>query len=148
MRKYTPLFLLAVVAMARAAAANLQIDLAGRWTVVGTAGAQETTALSSDDVDRLSGTDFVVTPESVQFSGEKCDKPTFRRSRHRTAEFFRRAYKLDPGSMRLPDTVTEISINCLTPSPISFVYIRDRQHIVLYWRGYFLNVEKREGHSP
>lgn len=141
-RKWALAVLLALTAPVSMAGRDAGSALIGRWTVTGTAGAQETTSLSSDDVDKLTGANFVVTPESVQFSDEKCDKPTFKQARHKTAGFFRREYKLDPRSMRLPDPVTEIAIHCLAPSPISFVYIRDKRHIVFFWRGFFLNAER------
>lgn len=141
-RKWALAFSLALIASAGMAARDAGSALIGRWTITGTAGAQETTSLSSDDVDKLTGADFVVTPETVQFSDEKCDKPTFKQSRHATAGFFRREYKLDPRSIRLPDPVTEIAIDCSAPSPISFVYIRDKRHIVFFWRGFFLNAER------
>lgn len=116
--------------------------LIGRWTVTGTADAQETTSLSSDDVDKLTGTELVVTPESVRFSDETCDKPIFKRTRQSTASFFRREYKMDPKRLRLPNPVTEIEINCLAPSPVSFVYFKDMKHLIFYWEGFFLNAEK------
>lgn len=119
--------------------------LMGRWAVTGTADAQETTSLSSDDVDKLTGTEIVFTPESVRFSSEMCNKPTFKQTRHRKIGFFRREYKMDPKHLRLPDPVTEVAINCQAPSPISFVYVQDRRHIVFYWKGFFLNAEKRSG---
>lgn len=142
-RKWAFAVLLALIASVSVAGRDAGLTLIGRWTVTGTAGAQETTSLSSDDVDKLTGADFVVTPESVQFSDEKCDKPAFKQARHDTAGFFRREYKLDPRSIRLPDPVTEIAIDCLAPSPISFVYIRDERHIVFFWRGFFLNAERK-----
>lgn len=142
-RKWAVAALLALAAPVSIAGRDAGSAVLGRWTVTGTAGAQETTSLASDDVDKLIGTNFVVTPEAVQFSGEKCDKPAFKKARHNTAGFFRREYKLDPRSMRLPDPVTEIAIDCLAPSPISFVYVRDKRHIVFFWRGFFLNAERR-----
>lgn len=142
-RRYTlAALMMALVAPPGMAETNAGSGLLGRWTVIGTAGAQDTTSLSSDDVDKLVGTDFVVTAESVQFSGEQCDKPTFKQSRHNTTGFFRREYKLDPRSMRLPDPVTEIAIDCLSPSPITFVYVRDKRNIVFFWRGFFLNAQR------
>lgn len=140
--------LVALAAPASMAGTDAGSAVLGRWMVTGTAGAQETTSLSSDDVDKLVGTNFVVTPESVQFAGEKCDKPAFKQTRHNTAGFFRREYKLDPRSMRLPDPVTEIAIDCLAPSPISFVYVRDKRHIVFYWRGFFLDAKKLLDNRP
>jgi hypothetical protein len=135
-----------LVALATPATGGAGMDagsvVLGRWAVTGTADAQETTSLSSDDVDKLVGANFVVTPESVQFADEKCDKPVFKLTRHSTAGFFRREYRLDPRNMRLPDPVTEVAIVCLAPSPISFVYVRDKRHIVFFWRGFFLNAEK------
>ncbi|HEX8611754.1 MAG TPA: hypothetical protein VF800_10760 [Telluria sp.] len=122
--------------------------LTGRWTVTGIAGAQETTSLSSDEADQLKGRDFVVTSASVHFADETCEKPTFIRTRHSTAVFFRREYKLDPRSMRLPDSVTEIAIQCHAPSPINFVYLRDKRHMVLFWRGFFLNATRRPDKAP
>lgn len=144
-RKWALVALLALAAPASMAARDAGSALYGRWTVTGTAGAQETTSLSSDDVDKLIGSHFVIMPKSVQFSGETCDKPTFKQSRHNTTGFFRREYKLDPGSMHLPDPITEIAIDCLTPSPISFVYIRDQRHIVFFWQGFFLNATREIG---
>lgn len=134
--------LVALVVPPSMAGTNAGSGLLGRWTVIGTAGAQETTSLSNDDVDKLVGTDFVVTAESVQFAGEQCDKPTFKQSRHNTTGFFRREYKLDPRSMRLPDPVTEMAIDCLSPSPITFVYVRDKRNIVFFWRGFFLDARR------
>lgn len=134
--------LAALAAPPSMAGTNAGSAVLGRWTVTGTAGAQETTSLSSDDVDKLVGTEFVITAESVQFAGEKCDKPTFKQSRHNTTDFFWREFKLDPGSMRLPDRVTEIAIDCLLPSPITFVYFRDQRHIVFFWRGFFLDAKR------
>lgn len=142
LRKWALALLLALIAPVSMAGRDAGSALIGRWKVTGTAGAQETTSLSSDDVDKLTGADFVVTPESVQFLDEKCDKPAFKQARHDTAGFFRREYKLDPRSMRLPDPVTEIAIDCFAPSPISFVYIRDKRHIIFFWRGFFLNAER------
>lgn len=141
-RKWVLAALLVLTAPVSMAGRDAGSAVLGRWTVTGTAGAQQTTSLSSDEVDRLIGTNFVVTPGSVQFSDEKCDKPAFKQARHDTAGFFRREYKLDPRNMRLPDPVTEIAIDCLAPSPISFVYIRDKRHIVFFWRGFFLNAER------
>lgn len=122
--------------------------LIGRWTVTGTADAQDTTSLSSDDVDKLTGTELVVTPESVRFSDETCDEPIFKQSRQTTASFFRREYKMDPKRLRLPKRVTEIEINCQAPSPISFVYFKDKRHLVIYWKGFFLNAKKTLNSSP
>ncbi|HWW72747.1 MAG TPA: hypothetical protein VN089_22615 [Duganella sp.] len=122
--------------------------LIGRWTVTGTADAQETTSLSSDDADKLAGTELVVAPESVRFSDETCDKPIFKQTRQSAASFFRREYKIDPIHLRLPHLVAEIEIVCQAPSPISFVYLKDKRHIVFYWKGFFLNAEKRIDGKP
>ncbi|NHZ66939.1 hypothetical protein [Massilia genomosp. 1] len=146
MRRYAlAALLVALAAPASMAGTNAGSAVPGRWTVTGTAGAQETTSLSSDDVDKLVGTDFVVTAESMQFAGEKCDKPTFKQSRHNTTNFFWREFKFDPRSMRLPDPVTEIAIDCLPPSSITFVYVRDKRHIVFLWRGFFLDAKRDNG---
>lgn len=91
----------------------------------------------------LKGRDFIVSAEAVLFDGESCMAPTFQQSRHATATFFRREYRMDPNPMRLPDPVSEIEIACRQPSPISYVYMRDQRHIVIFWRGFFLNAEKR-----
>lgn len=139
---------LALSAAAFAAGRDAHPPLMGHWTVTGAADAQETTSLSSDDVDKLTGTELVFTPEFVQFSNEICDKPKFKQARHSTASFFRREYKIVPKHLRLPDQVTEIEVSCQTPSPISFVYLRDRQHIVFYWKGFFLNAERRIDSKP
>jgi hypothetical protein len=149
--KWALTLLLALIAPVSMAGRDAGSAVLGRWTVTGTAGAQETTSLSSDDVDKLIGTDIVITPEAARFSDEKCDKPAFKQARHNTAGFFRREYKLDPSSMRLPDPVTEVAIDCLAPSPISFVYVRDKRHIVFFWRGFFLDAERKisdDGNPP
>lgn len=124
-----------------AAGTAVRVPLIGHWRVTGTADAQETTSLSSDDIDKLTGTELVFTLDSVRFSNETCDKPTFKKTRHNTGVFFRREYKIDPKNLRLPDLVTEVAITCQAPSPISFVYFRDKRHIVFYWKGFFLNAE-------
>lgn len=127
---------------------DVRAPLTGRWRVTGTADAQETTSLSSDDVDKLTGTELVVTSDSVRFSNETCDKPTFKQTRHSTGGFFRREYKIDPKHLRLPDLVTEVAVTCQAPSPISFVYFRDKRHIVFYWKGFFLNAEELIDDKP
>lgn len=134
--------LLILTASPYAVCAEAGSALIGHWTVTGAADAQDTTSLSSDDVDKLTGTELVVTPESVRFSDETCDKPIFKQARQTTASFFRREYKMDPKRLRLPNRVTEIEITCLAPSPISFVYFKDKKHLVFYWKGFFLSAKK------
>jgi hypothetical protein len=124
------------------AAQATESAMIGRWTVTGVADAQQTTSLPSDEVDKLMGTTLFVTSESVQFSSERCERPTFKETHHNTPQFFRREYKIDPRSLRLPNPVTEIAINCVEPSPIEFIYIKDKRHIVFYWRGFFLSAER------
>lgn len=130
------------------AGTEVRAPLIGHWRVTGTADAQETTSLSSDDIDKLTGTELVFMPDSVRFSNETCDKPTFKQTRHSTGGFFRREYKIDPKHLRSPDLVTEVAITCQEPSPISFVYFRDKRHIVFYWKGFFLNAERRIDGKP
>ncbi|MEV4783781.1 hypothetical protein [Burkholderia sp. LMU1-1-1.1] len=139
---------LLVLGATHAVGGEIRSALTGRWTVTGTADAQETTSLSSDEVDKLTGTELVVTAESVRFSNETCDKPIFMLTRHSTASFFRREYKIDPIHLRLPHLVTEIEIVCQAPSPISFVYFKDKRHVVFFWKGFFLNAEKRIEGKP
>jgi hypothetical protein len=139
---------LALSAGALAAGGEVRLPLTGSWTVTGTADAQETTSLSSDDVDKLTGTELMFSPELVQFSDESCDRPVFKQARQSTSAFFRREYKIDPKHLRLPDQVTELEISCQTPSPISFIYFRDKRHIVFYWKGFFLNAEMRIDGEP
>lgn len=126
-----------------AAGTEVRAPLRGHWIVTGTADAQETTSLSSDDVDKLTSTELIFTPDSIRFSNETCDKPAFKQTRHSTRGFFRREYKINPKNLRLPKLVTEVEITCQAPSPISFVYFRDKRHIVFYWKGFFLNAEER-----
>ncbi|MDC8760550.1 hypothetical protein [Janthinobacterium fluminis] len=148
-RKWISAVILGLVSASCLAGDGARSALFGRWVVTGTADAQETTSLSSDDADKLTGTDFIVTAESVRFSDEICDKPKFKQASYGTAVFFRREYKLDPRKLRLPDPVTEITIDCLAPSPISFVYIKDKRHIVFFWKGFFLNAKiGRAGFEP
>lgn len=139
---------LVLCAATHAAGREVRASLIGHWKVTGAADAQETTSLSSDDVDKLAGTEIVFTPETVQFSNEVCAKPSFKLARQSTNGFFRREYKMDPKSLRLPDVVTEVEVNCQAPSPISFFYFRDRRHIVFYWKGFFLNAERQIGEKP
>lgn len=139
---------LLLCAAPHAAGSAVSPPLVGHWIVTGTADAQETTSLSSDDVEKLTGTEIVFTPQSVQFSNEVCAKPSFKLARHSSSAFFRREYKIDPKNLSLPDRVTEVEINCKAPSPISFFYFRDKRHVVFYWKGFFLNAERRIEDKP
>ena len=141
MRKLVCCGVLAVGVASYGAEIDGRAALTGHWRITGTADAQETTSLSSNDIDKLTGTELVFMPDSVRFSNEICDKPAFKQTRHSTASFFRREYRINPKRLHLPDLVTEVAITCQLPSPISFVYFKDKRHIVFYWKGFFLNAE-------
>lgn len=140
--------LAALLAISSAAAAPLDADLTGHWKIVGTADAQQTTSLSSDDADQLVGEELIVAPSSLTFHGETCSNPSFKRSRRHTVPFFLREYKLDPKNLKLPDPVVEVSIVCDQASPINFIYLQGRRRIVFFWRGFFLNASKQADAAP
>ena len=139
---------LALLAGATCALAQaVEPELMGHWKVIKTVDAQESTSISSDDADKLVGKDMVITATRITFEAEACISPVFKRSQHPTSSFFRREYKMDPSKLRLPNPVVEVAVQCNQPSPISFIYIQGRRHIIFYWRGFFLRALKQTNTS-
>lgn len=112
--------------------------LYGRWKIIGVADAQESTSLSSDQVDLLTGTELIIAPKYVRFNGQVCKKPNYTLTRQHTQTFFRKSYVLDPKNLLLPDDVLEIQTNCENPTEINFIYVQNKRKIIFYWKGFFL----------
>jgi hypothetical protein len=135
--------LIAVALHCTAFAGTTDANLYGRWKVTGVAGAQNTTSLSSDEIDKLKGDEFVIDAQTIRFAGEECAHPQMTKSIHSTESFFRREYKISPKGLNLPDPVTEFEVACDAPSPISYIYVRDGKVIVFFWNGFFLNATRQ-----
>ncbi len=136
------LCIILLVGSAQAFAAANGSQLHGHWKITGIAGAQDTTSLSSDQADLLAGSILDIGADSIGFNGETCHQPSLTVSRHNKQRFFRREFNFDPIGMPLPDIVTEFRIDCKNPSPIHFIYVRDKRQILFYWKGFFLNAVK------
>lgn len=115
----------------------------GTWTVTGIADSQDTTSMSSDDADKLVGHLLRIASDRVEFDDDVCKKPSFKKSRQQTRQLFRRDYRFEPRTLGLPDPVTEIKIGC--ENPVSyFVYLKGKDSLVFYWKGFFLNAVRRK----
>ena len=57
---------------------------------------------------------------------------------------FRREYHVEPNGMGLPDPVTQIKVNCENPVDY-FFYVKGRDALVFYWKGFFLNAVRQRG---
>lgn len=138
---YTTILLLGFSAALHAAPYD-GARLYGNWRVTGVADSQETTSMSSDDADKLVGTDLVIAPDHVQFGDDICQKPSFTATRQRTRPLFRRDYRFEPKDMGLPDPVTQIKIDCTNPVDY-FIYIKGRNALIFYWQGFFLEAIRK-----
>ena len=123
-------------------AASVKNTIHGTWTVTSIADSQDTTSMSSDDADKLVGHLLKIAADRVQFDDDVCRRPSFKTSRQQTRQLFRRDYRFEPQTIGLPDPVTEIKISC--ENPVSyFVYLKGKDSLVFYWKGFFLNAVRR-----
>lgn len=88
------------------------------------------------------GLPLQIGPDTIRFGKANCAAPVFRTTRRRTYTYFVRQFNFDPQSLHLPDSVLEIEVKCLQPVGINFIYVRDKNRLVFYWEGFFLNAQR------
>ncbi|MBJ7312874.1 hypothetical protein ACFOLJ_00380 [Rugamonas sp. CCM 8940] len=124
-------------------AASAVGSLEGKWKISKVLDSQQTTSLSDDEVSKLIGKDLLIESKHIQFDSAVCVNPKLKTERHRMYAHFIKEYNFEPKHLPLPDTVTEIQIECDDPVGIDFLYIRDKRQVVLFWKGFFLNAVKQ-----
>ncbi|UOD27981.1 hypothetical protein INH39_21175 [Massilia violaceinigra] len=124
-------------------AARLDRHYYGEWKITAVLDSQESTSLSDDEAGRLVGTRLVIAPDRVRFGKADCMHPSFKVAQRRFYPYFVKQYNFEPKKLPLPDKVREITVTCREPVGINFIYVRDREQLVLYWEGYFLNAVKQ-----
>lgn len=127
--------------------ATVEEGLYGSWKVDAAVDSQDTASISSDDVDRLTGKQLLITSKLVQFDDETCEKPQFKTSRKRTARMFRQDYRFSPKYTGLPDPVVEVKVSCANPVDY-FIYLKNKSTIVFYWKGFFLSAVRQQATKP
>ncbi|NHZ64345.1 hypothetical protein [Massilia genomosp. 1] len=125
-------------------AARPDRNLYGVWKISAVLDKQESTSLSSEDASKLVGTRLVIAPNSIRFGTADCVNPSFKVAQRRFYSYFVKHYNLEPKKLPLPDKVREITVTCREPVGIDFIYVRDREQLVLYWEGYFLNAVRQQ----
>ncbi|NHZ95858.1 hypothetical protein [Massilia sp. CCM 8734] len=119
-------------------------NLYGVWKISAVLDNQETTSQSSDEASKLVGTTLVIDPKRVRFGKADCVNPSFKVAQRRFYSYFVKHYNFEPTKLPLPDKVREITVKCREPVGINFIYVRDREQLVLYWEGYFLNAVRQQ----
>lgn len=125
-------------------AAQLDGRFYGVWKVTAVLDSQDTTSLSDEEAGALVGTELVIAPNSVRFGTAECVAPAFKVTQRRFYAYFVKHYNFEPKKLPLPDKVREITVTCKAPVGIDFIYVRDRDQLVLYWEGFFLNAVKQK----
>ncbi|HEX8614500.1 MAG TPA: hypothetical protein VF800_24740 [Telluria sp.] len=116
----------------------------GVWKITAVLDSQETTSLSDEEASKLVGTPLVIEPKRVRFGNADCVNPSFNVAQRRFYSYFVKQYNFEPKKLPLPDQVREITVKCERPVGIDFIYVRDREQLVVYWEGYFLNAVKQK----
>lgn len=138
------LFCIALVFSVAAHAAPPDRSFHGAWKVTAVLDSQTTTSLSGDEASKLVGTRLVIGPDRIRFGEADCVRPSFKVAQRRFYSYFVKRFNFEPKHLPLPDTVREITVTCQESVGINFIYVRDKEQLILYWEGYFLNAVKQQ----
>ncbi|MBB3122004.1 hypothetical protein [Pseudoduganella violacea] len=138
------LFFSALLLSLAAHAQQADHKLVGIWKITAVLDSQDTTSLSSEDATKLVGKTLLIESQHVHFDDADCKNASFKMARHRFYSYFVKQYNFEPKHLPLPDYVQEVAIECASPVGINFIYLRDRNQIVLFWEGFFLNATRQK----
>ncbi|UTY60470.1 hypothetical protein [Massilia sp. erpn] len=137
------LFFSALLLSLAAHAQQADHKLVGTWKITAVLDSQDTTSLSNEDAAKLVGKTLLIEPQHVRFDDADCKNASFKVTRHRFYSYFIKQYNFEPKHLPLPDYVQEVTVECASPVGINFIYLRDRNQIVLFWEGFFLNAARQ-----
>lgn len=129
-------------ASASALAQGLERTIFGTWKITQVADGQDSTSISDQDAAATIGMPLQIGLDGIRFGEANCAAPVFTTTRRRSYSYFVRQFNLEPKRLQLPDNVLEIEVKCQQPVGINFIYIRDKNRLVFYWEGFFLNAQR------
>ncbi|AKU21903.1 hypothetical protein [Massilia sp. NR 4-1] len=138
------LFFSALLLSLAAHAQQADHKLVGTWKITAVLDSQDTTSLSNEDAAKLVGKTLLIESRHVRFDDADCKNASFKVARHRFYSYFIKQYNFEPKHLPLPDYVQEVTVECASPVGINFIYLRDRNQIVLFWEGFFLNAARQK----
>ena len=126
------------------------LHLLGRWRFTSVLDSTPIVSLSDKEAKSFIGTYLTISQKRVQFHGKICMSPSYAIFYEDRDESFRKGFHMNPQYLSLPTTVTTIEAKCM-PLPrqdakknvvVTYLYIRDKNRVVLYWGGFFFNAVK------
>lgn len=117
----------------RLAAANEYRDpsVIGRWRLTSILDFAEVSALDDDEAKQLVGKVLTIRRDKVQLGSRVCSPSEFSAERVEPTLDLRDKAHASAAKLHLPNPVTVVELSC------AYVYIKNRNHIVLAWDGAF-----------
>lgn len=109
----------------------------GQWKLTQVLDSSEITALDDDQAEQLVGRVFSIAADKVQFGGRKCTEPDFAVTTGETNDYFERRAHVSANKLGLPNPVTAVHVSC------TYVYKKAPDRLVIHWKGYFFDAERR-----
>ncbi len=98
-----------------------------------------TISIGPDQAKRLIEKDLIISEEKIRFGDQVCSESNFLAERVETNIELRENARVSNNQLRLPNPVTVVELSC------AYVYIKDRNRIVLAWNGIFSTPFVRSG---
>ncbi|MFC5473558.1 hypothetical protein [Paraherbaspirillum soli] len=113
--------------------------LYGKWKVVAILDSARMVSSSEAFAKQGIGQYLIITPKEIRFRKEIGLSPIFNKSKQDTFDYFYsvNGFRMDPTNLRLPEIVTEIMIDYENVISVYAIYIKNKNSIVFFWRGYF-----------
>jgi hypothetical protein len=113
-------------------------SLIGNWRVTSLLDAAPIADMTREEAKkRVVGKDLIFKKSSITLGADVCQQPILTEAKKKTFDLFYHGYRADPVNLRLPENVTEISVNCKNDSEVDNFYTARKDRLVFYWHGFF-----------
>jgi hypothetical protein len=133
-----PLLLVSASAAVAAHEGDRNADILGHWRVSRVVGSADIAAMSDAEARRLVGKRIDIGKNAFVFNGERCEEPTYERSKDDLVKSFREQGHASAAGMGLPDPVTSIDAGC------THLFLKRPGVIVLQWEGFYFDAVRQK----